>query len=141
LSEDALLPRRTHDGELLLEELDLDTVRELADLAPFGAGNPEPVFVASGVRVQQVRLVGENHLRFTARQGGYSIPCIAFGTAARQQELQGEIDLLFIPAINSWRGDVSVQLRIRDFRPTQSSPEVRSEDFPSSGEVDSPLPP
>lgn len=140
LSRDALLPKRTHDGELLLEELDLDTVRELGNLAPFGAGNPEPVFVASGVRVQQLRLVGEDHLRFTARQGGYSVPCIAFGTAARQQELEGEIDLLFIPAINSWRGDVSVQLRIRDFRPTQSLLKTRSGDFPCAGEADSPIP-
>jgi single-stranded-DNA-specific exonuclease len=139
LSEDALLPRRTHDGELLLEELDLDTVRELAELAPFGAGNPEPAFVASGVRVQQLRPVGEDHLRFTARQGGYSIPCIAFGSAGRQQELQGEIDLLFIPSINSWRGDLSVQLRIRDFRPTQSPLKTRVEAFPSAGEGDSPV--
>ena len=127
LSGDALLPRRTYDGELLLEELDLDAVRELAVLTPFGAGNPEPVFVASGIRVQQLRLVGEDHLRFIARQGGYTIPCIAFGTATRQQELQGEIDLLFSPAINSWQGNDSVQLRIRDFRPSQS---LGSVDFP-----------
>jgi single-stranded-DNA-specific exonuclease len=102
-------------------------VRELAVLTPFGAGNPEPVFVASGIRVQQLRLVGEDHLRFIARQGGYTIPCIAFGTATRQQELQGEIDLLFSPAINSWQGNDSVQLRIRDFRPSQS---LGSVDFP-----------
>ncbi len=140
LSGDALLPRRTYDGELLLEELGLDTVRELADLAPFGAGNPEPVFIASGIRVQQLRLVGEDHLRFIARQGGYTIPCIAFGTAARQQELQGEIDLLFSPAINSWRGADSVQLRIRDFRPSQSALKTTLGDFSSFGESDSSAP-
>lgn len=119
LSEEDLLPRRAHDGEVSLEELDQAMVRELAALAPFGAGNPEPVFVASGVRAQQIRPVGEEHLRFTARQGGYSLPCIAFGMANRQGELQGEVDLLFSPTLNTWQGAVSVQLRVKDFRPSR----------------------
>lgn len=61
--------------------------------------------------------MGENHLKFVARQGGYSFPCIAFGMAPRQGELGGELDLLFTPTLNDWKGDVSVQLRIRDWRP------------------------
>jgi single-stranded-DNA-specific exonuclease len=117
LDEEQLLPRLGHDGEVLLEELTLDAARELAALAPFGAGNPEPAFVLRAVRVQQIRPVGEGHLRFTARQGGYSLPCIAFGMASRQPFLEGEIDLLVTPGLNEWRGSVSVQLRVRDFRP------------------------
>lgn len=119
LDDEDLLPRLAHDGEVLLEELTLERVEEMATLAPFGVGNPEPAFVASGVRAQQIQVVGENHLRFTARQDGYSQPCIAFGMASRQDELQGELDLLFTPAINNWRGRTTVQLRIRDFRPSE----------------------
>ena len=39
LPED-LLPRQFYDGEVFLEELDLDAVDELARLAPFGPGKP-----------------------------------------------------------------------------------------------------
>lgn len=117
LSEADLLPRQMHDGEILIEELNESAVRQLAELAPFGAGNPEPSFVVRGARAQQVQTVGDNHLRFTLRQGGYSLPCIAFAMAERQQELVGDLDLLFTPQLNEWRGKVSVQLRVRDWRP------------------------
>jgi single-stranded-DNA-specific exonuclease len=119
LSEGDLQPRVLHDGEIQLEELTESAVRQLAELAPFGAGNPEPSFVARGARAQQVQTVGGKHLRFTLRQGGYSLPCIAFGMSERQQDLVGELDLLFTPVLNEWRGKVSVQLRLKDFRPAE----------------------
>ena len=119
LSEEDLQPRVLHDGEILLEELSESAVRQLAELAPFGAGNPEPSFLARGGWAQQVQPVGGKHLRFTLRQGGYSLPCIAFGMAERQQDLVGELDLLFTPVLNEWRGKVSVQLRLKDFRPAE----------------------
>lgn len=118
LTAEQLLPQLWHDGEALIEELGQGEVAALTGLAPFGAGNPEPCLVLRGVRVQQLQPVGENHLRFTARQGGYSLACIAFGMAERAGQLQGEIDLLGTPGINEWRNQASVQLRVKDFRPT-----------------------
>jgi len=122
LSPDDLLPRLGHDGEVLLEDLDPATVGELGRLAPFGMGNPEPAFVVRSVRIQQATVVGGDHLRFVARQDGYSLPCIAFGMAARQGELSGPMDLLFSPTINEWKGRFDVQLQIRDFRPSAQMP-------------------
>lgn len=115
LRDDQLQPRHLFDQEVLLEELTLETVTELDLLAPFGMGNPQPLLVARNLRAQQVQILGEKHLRFTARQGGYSQPCIAFGMAARIDELAGEFDLLFTPDINEWRGRSSVQLKVKDF--------------------------
>ncbi len=116
LREEDLWPKILHDGEILFEEINETIVQEMAGLAPFGAGNPEPAYLALAVRITQLATVGRNHLRFIARQGGYSFPCIAFGMAERSGELQGEIDLLFTPGFNEWRGKVSIQLRIRDWR-------------------------
>jgi single-stranded-DNA-specific exonuclease len=116
-----LIPQLRHDGELLLEELDRGSVEELAALAPFGAGNPEPTFLLRGVRIQQPRILQEKHLKFTARQGGDSLPCIAFGMAGRQGELTGELDLLATPQLNEWQGRTEVQLRIRDLRQSGDS--------------------
>lgn len=119
LTAEQLEPRLFYDGEVLLEELNLEPVEELCRLAPFGAGNPQPHFVARRVRVQQARTVGTNHLSFTARQGGYSCSCIAFGMAERAGELNGELDLLFAPQINEWQGRRSVQLQIKDMHPVE----------------------
>lgn len=117
LTAEQLLPQLWYDGEVLIEELGQSEVVALAGLAPFGAGNPEPCLLLRGVRVQQLQPVGEGHLRFTARQGGYSLACIAFGMAERAGQLQGEIDLLGTPGINEWRNQSTVQLRVKDFRP------------------------
>jgi single-stranded-DNA-specific exonuclease len=116
LSEDQLQPRHLFDQEVLLEELTLETVAEFDQLAPFGMGNPQPLLVARSLRAQQVQILGDKHLRFTARQGGYSQSCIAFGMAERIDELAGEFDLLFTPDINEWRGRSSVQLKVKDVR-------------------------
>ena len=112
------LPFIEYDGDVLLEELTVKTLNELEFLAPYGMGNPSPVFAARGVAVLGVKVVGESHLKFSARQDGYSLPCISFGTAERQEELDGELDLLFVPELNTWNGRTNVQLRIRDWKKT-----------------------
>ncbi len=117
LSDDDLIPKLRYDGEMLLEELDLGTLRQMEGLAPFGMGNPEPLLLVESVRAMQVKTVGENHLRFTVCQGAFSHPAIAFGMLERRQEFQGEIDLLVAPQVNHYRGRDTVQLRIKDVRP------------------------
>lgn len=117
LRPEDLLHCLRHDGEAFFEELDLAAVEELAALAPFGPGNPQPVFLARGVHLQGVQPVGTSHLRFTACQGGYGLPCIAFGMGGLQPRLNGPQDILFTPQRNEWRGKVSLQLQIRDIRP------------------------
>ena len=119
LSEDDLHPKLYHDGVVLLEEMDLDVLRHLEGLAPFGMGNPEPVLIVESVHAMQVKPVGDTHLRFTACQGAFSHPAIAFGMLDRREEFQGEVDLLVSPQINRYNGRESVQLRIKDVRPAQ----------------------
>ncbi|MDT8440546.1 MAG: single-stranded-DNA-specific exonuclease RecJ [Desulfuromonadales bacterium] len=117
LNDDDLIPSLYHDGSLLLEEVDLAVLQELASLAPFGIGNPEPVLLVEGARAMQVQTLKDQHLKFTVCQGGYGHPAIAFGMAERRSELQGAIDLLVSPQINSYRGRETVQLRVKDVRP------------------------
>lgn len=119
LANDDLVPKLQHDGFLLLEELDLATLQELQGLAPFGMGNPEPLLLVEGARARQVQSIGESHLRFTACQGAYSHPAIAFGMAERRAEFEGELDLLVTPQINHYQGRATIQLRVKDVRPSR----------------------
>lgn len=119
LPADESAPTLKHDGELHMEDLDRAGVEDLSALAPFGAGNPEPLFLLRNVQVQQPRVLAAKHLRFTARQGGYSHAAIAFGMAERLAQLPGSLDLLVTPQINHWRNVTEVQLRVRDLRPAE----------------------
>ena len=112
-----------YDGEVFLADLTVGSVSEFARLAPFGMGNPSPQFVVRNVNILGLKTVGEKHLKFSARQDAYSVQCIAFGMAEREDELEGSIDLLFVPELNEWKGRTEVQLRVRDWRQTVVSEE------------------
>ena len=120
LSADDLLPVLLYDGEVLIEDLSLPILENLQRLSPFGAGNPEPLFLLRNARAQQVTPCGTGHLKFSIRQGGSSLPCIAFSFPPHWSEfLPGEIDLLVTAQSNEWKDRVSLQLRVKDIRPSQ----------------------
>ncbi|OEU71330.1 MAG: single-stranded-DNA-specific exonuclease RecJ [Desulfuromonadales bacterium C00003093] len=118
LGAEDLLPSIAHDGEILLESISLQQVQEFESLNPFGAGNPQPAFVSRNCRVFSPRILVEKHLKFDIEQQGKRQSCIAFGMAERYDELQGQVDLLYRPTINSWKGRDSVQLQVVDMRST-----------------------
>lgn len=64
LSRDLLL-----DGILSLEEINLDFVKELETLAPFGAGNPPLKFLSENLTIinQKSFGIGANHLKLTVK--------------------------------------------------------------------------
>lgn len=118
LSADDLLPVLLYDGEVLIEDLSLSIFADLQRLSPFGAGNPEPLLLLRNARAQQVTPCGTGHLKFSIRQGGFSLPCIAFSFPPHWAEfLPGEIDLLVTLQSNEWKDRVSLQLRVKDMRP------------------------
>jgi single-stranded-DNA-specific exonuclease len=119
IATENLIPQLLYDGVLLLEEIDLDALRQIKTMAPFGMGNPEPLLVVEAVRAMQVQVVGSTHLRFTVCQGAHSHPAIAFGMLERREEFQGEVDLLVAPQINRYTGRDTVQLRVKDVRPSE----------------------
>ena len=105
------------DLEVTAAMLNLDTVGTVQRLAPFGQGNPEPLFVARGLPVTHKRLVGERHLklRFGAHADG-----IAFGLGELLGELPSTVDVAFHLERNEWQGRVSVQMRVQDMRAAES---------------------
>jgi single-stranded-DNA-specific exonuclease len=65
LDRERLVPELRVDGVITLGAAQADLIRHIERLAPFGAGNPEPRFVLSGVRVTHAEAVGNGHLRCT----------------------------------------------------------------------------
>ena len=65
------MPRLRIDGDLLFRGISGDVAAGVASLAPFGAGNPRPVFAARGVEiVDGPRKLKERHLKMTLKQDG-----------------------------------------------------------------------
>jgi single-stranded-DNA-specific exonuclease len=105
---DAIVPRGTR--------LSLELCAELAQLAPFGLGNPEVTLLAPGCELGDLATVGEGkHLRFRVRRDGADAgSAIAFGAGARLDGYRaGRWDVAFRLDENRWNGTVAPQLVVR----------------------------
>ncbi|MBI2425583.1 MAG: single-stranded-DNA-specific exonuclease RecJ [Candidatus Hydrogenedentes bacterium] len=129
--EEAL--RQLGAGEILVDlpidvlasfsDIDLALVKSLVLLEPFGHGNPSPVFCSVNVEVapRSLRVLKDHHLKMQLCQQDKAFDAIGFNMAERyfSEDLQGPIDIVYTPQLNEWRGQVSVQLLLKDIRPAQ----------------------
>jgi len=108
------------DALLSLSEIDGHMIRACEKLQPFGHGNPAPVFYTCGVRPMpdSVRELQGRHLRFVVKQGPASFPVIGFGMAGLlpPEATSRPIDIAFTPQFNTWRGETTIQLLLKDLR-------------------------
>lgn len=114
-----LTPTLSLDLELEPEELTVALVNDLQRLAPFGAGNPEPLICIRDLRVVERKVVGSDHLRLRLARGGQYINAIAWRMAGRQ--LPELIDVAGMPEIDTWGGGMRLQLRVKDVRTAEQS--------------------
>jgi single-stranded-DNA-specific exonuclease len=121
-------PRAVLAIDLALPALGVDygLFRELAALAPYGPGNPQPLVAVLGLTVMRVRQAGTDHTSLTLRRDRDVLDGIAFGRldiAALVHE--GDvIDVVARLASRTYGGFESLQLEIRDAAPTGSHPEA-----------------
>ena len=124
LQPDDLRPRLWIDGALGFRGIDERVASELTTLAPFGAGNPRPVFHTSGVEiVDGPRRVKERHLKMAFKQDGRVMRGIAWRASEREEfvaEHRTAIDLAFSLEQDIWNGERYLQLSIADFKAPQN---------------------
>ncbi|WP_423832208.1 single-stranded-DNA-specific exonuclease RecJ [Streptococcus equinus] len=110
----------TIDEILPLAEIDLDTVKSLEKIAPFGMDNPKPVFEIKDFEVKQARTMGQNgaHLKLKITQGSTAVDLVAFNQGHLVQEFQQAQNLCLAVtlSINKWNGQTTVQLMLEDAR-------------------------
>lgn len=122
-----LLPERLSEPEQHIDirvepsHLTMDFLSDILSFAPFGQGNPEPVFLIENLRIESVRFVGtgNKHLKIVFRpddEGGKSIDAIAFSLGVRFPDLKegDRVSVVFQLSENTWNGVSSLQLKVLD---------------------------
>lgn len=117
LEDDDLIPELRIDAELPPDALTLARIEELQRLAPFGIGNPEPLFLVRQATVAAVRPLNGGHLRLTLHWSDQSLAALCFSPGARTIASGDQLDLVGALQINTWQGRSTIQLRVKDFRP------------------------
>jgi single-stranded-DNA-specific exonuclease len=96
--------------------------RVLNQLEPHGPLNMKPVFVSENVYVEDVRVLKDLHLKLVLSQPntGIEIPAIAFNLVEKLDLVNSNepLDILYTLETNLWNGKESLQLNIKDIRPT-----------------------
>jgi single-stranded-DNA-specific exonuclease len=117
LPEEALQPTIAVDAVVSGDELRLDLCSELADLAPFGLGNPGVTLLLPSCDLSDVAPTADGrHLRFRVRHRNRPAgAAIAFGLGGRADSARRELrhDILFRLEENRWNGTVAPQLVVR----------------------------
>ena len=120
LAPDDLRPRLWLDGPLSFGGITTRVAEELAALAPFGPGNPKPVFQTSGVQiVDGPRVLKDRHLKVSFRQDSRVFRAIAWNAADREAvlaEKKESVDLAFSLEESEYQGERYLEMRVEDFR-------------------------
>jgi single-stranded-DNA-specific exonuclease len=120
LHPDDLRPRIWIDGALGFRSISEQVAAEMTTLAPFGAGNPKPVFSARGVEVVDgPRRLKDRHLKMAFRQDGRVLRGIAWRAIERETfvtEHRSAIDLAFSLEQDTWNGERYLQISVADFK-------------------------
>lgn len=101
-----------------LGELDVDTIRSLEVLQPFGQANKKPLLAACGVGMRNRGRVGAagEHLRFVASDGLNHVSAIMFRTPDIERAVccDTAVDLVFEAVAETWQGTTKPKLMVRD---------------------------
>lgn len=116
------IPKLEIDSEIELDEVTPRMVKLMKMIGPFGPANHHPVLVSRDLSVVgKPRTIGmeKKHLRFRVRQKGRTMDAIGFGMAHfadRLNDSRDRLDLAYTLEENTFRGETSLQLRIKDIK-------------------------
>jgi len=120
LGPEDLMPRLRIDGALGFREITGAVAAGIASLAPFGSGNPRPVFAARGVQIiDGPRKLKERHLKMALRQDGRVFRAIAWRSAERHElltEWKDAVDVAFSLEQNQYNGETYTELTLADIK-------------------------
>ncbi len=116
-----IIPIVKIDEETSLKEINLQTVKDLGLLEPFGEANKVPIFLIRNLKIQSIRTLSEGkHLKLKLGQDSYIIDAIGFGIGevAENYLIGDKVDIVGSLEINSFNGMEQVQIVIKDMRRT-----------------------
>jgi single-stranded-DNA-specific exonuclease len=117
------------DCEIDFREIDDASVSQILSLAPFGFGNPAPMFVARNVEVLSCDVKNEKHV--FVKMKGLRSQAKAWNFAERAAEFEpgSRIDLVFCiedDAYSAARGYAPWQIIMKDVRPAAAAAQAGS---------------
>lgn len=114
-----LVPIIKIDSEITIKDMNIDVIKELQMLEPYGEANKMPIFMYKNLRIDSIRALSEGkHLKLTLKDDNLVIDAIGFnmGNLVNDYRLGDKIDVAGSLEINSFNGRDTVQINLKDIR-------------------------
>ncbi|MCT4612284.1 MAG: single-stranded-DNA-specific exonuclease RecJ [Clostridia bacterium] len=129
ITSEMLKPKMDIDCEIRDTDVNLDFINKVALFEPFGAGNPEPVFLYKGV-LNGFKAVGNNngHLKFKVD----GVDGIGFGFGEYDKYLAPNtfVEITTTLSKNEWNNNINPQFLLKDMRSKEE--DIEKEDYYNS---------
>ncbi len=123
LREEDMIPVVEADCSIRPQDISLSLAKAFQMLEPYGVSNPVPVFVMNDVTVSEISGISDGkHTKMVLSEGKFSHSAMYFSNSPSSLGIYAgdKVDVLFNIDINEWMGRESVQLIVRDIRPSAS---------------------
>jgi single-stranded-DNA-specific exonuclease len=124
LTPDDLRPRLRIDGQLGFRQITPRLLEGVTRLAPFGIGNPKPMFWTAGASLADgPRRMKERHLSMSLRHEGIALRGVFWRAAERAAAIEaasGGLDVAYSVERNSFNGTTSIEVSLADVRPADT---------------------
>jgi len=117
LPEDMLQRRISIDSRIEFDEIEPLLLDHLVRIAPFGLGNPRPLFLTEDVEVaSRPRGMGRNHGKFLVKKNGKAFEALAWGRGDRVEHLRpgDRIDIVYSLHTSVFQGEETLALSVED---------------------------
>ena len=125
ITSEQMTPQIDIDAVITLKEVNTSLMNDLKKMNPFGPDNEKPVFVSYQVKdFGTSRIVGKDgtHLKLELIDDSSKTPvhAIAFGMSEHEKQLKDNkpVDICYTIEENVYAGTTSIQLLIKDIRPS-----------------------
>lgn len=120
LSEEDLTEKVKIDIAMPMRYATGQFVTELERLSPYGNGNPKPLFAQKGLTISELTVQGKNRNVVKLSFAGESAKGVWFGdgNAFEKEYAAGDtVSVVYTPEFNEFRGQVSIQMQIKEIKP------------------------
>ena len=109
------------DDEITSKDIDLEEIRKINLMEPFGESNNEPIVLYRNLKINSIRTLSEGkHLKLILQDDNINIDAIGFnmGELAEEYQIDDKIDVIGNIGINSFNNNDKIQILLKDIRRT-----------------------
>ncbi|KPJ70138.1 hypothetical protein AMJ51_02500 [Microgenomates bacterium DG_75] len=104
------------EAEVESTDLNLAFYQQLEKFAPFGIGNPQPIFASRQVKIANLKRVGADNQHLKLRVNGFEAIAFGKGELLPQLSMEKPIDIAFNFLLNQWNNQKKLELRLKDIK-------------------------